>query len=184
MFETFKKIEVSDDVTREALNNLTSKQGDLLLFAIETKSEQKVLKRANHNSDIPLVKSHKLNPRLMKLPVYYTIKRGNGIGIYKDHKEFIKAIKGINNPLYYVFTDLNSATYWLNESPVYPDYDSGQEMTPKERKRILHTAESRENYMPHMNITHTIYYFFLILIQIKDKNNENIKNATDSKSVA
>lgn len=137
------------------MNNTQEKQESQLHL---TKSEQKVLKRANHNSDIPLVKSHKLNPRLLKSPVYYTVKRGNGIGIYKDHKEFIKAIKGINNPLYYVFTDLNSATYWLNESPVYPDYDSGQEMTPTERKKILHTAGSRANYMPHMNVTHTIYY--------------------------
>lgn len=44
MFETFKKIEVSDDVTREALNNLTSKQGDLLLFAIEEKTKENMVK--------------------------------------------------------------------------------------------------------------------------------------------
>lgn len=66
MFDVYKKIEVSDDVTRETLNNLTSKQGDLLLFAIEEKTPERMVKDLEvlfaKNQAISIVKTYTKDP--------------------------------------------------------------------------------------------------------------------------
>lgn len=58
------------------------------------------------------------------VPLFFAVKCGQGMGIYslQDYHEFIKAISDMDNPVYSIFADIDSAIAWMN-LPMKPPFN-------------------------------------------------------------